>query len=251
MINASTKLTEEQFAIDMGNSDIKLGLFHKDRLLRHWYNLEERQLLSIIGARPELSVIILSVRDMPSYINDMVEQGKAFLIDGNTPLPFTSMYQTPATLGMDRVAAVAGAQLLYPGENVLCIDAGTCITYDFLDSSGRYHGGAISPGLKMRFDAMHTFTARLPLVLPKSYDNIVLEGNSTENALSSGGFWGILSEIEGMILRFREKHDKLRVIICGGNTKFFESKIKAPIFVHPELVLVGLNTILRYNASIH
>src|SRR5690606_13620294 len=112
-------------------------------------------------------------------------------------------------------------------------DAGTCITYDFTDSDRQYYGGGISPGLKMRFQAVHTFTARLPLVIPA--ENPELVGNSTETSIQSGIVNGILAEIDGIISRYRQKYPDLQVILCGGDAPFFENKLKASIFASPDL----------------
>jgi type III pantothenate kinase len=128
------------------------------------------------------------------------------------------------------------------------IDTGTCITYDFLTGDGNFLGGAISPGLMMRFQAVHTFTSRLPLVSP--VDNTELIGDSTESCIQSGIINGLVEELNGIIKRYQEKFEGLKVILCGGDTRFFENKLKGTIFAVPELVLSGLNSILIYNVGI-
>jgi type III pantothenate kinase len=134
---------------------------------------------------------------------------------------------------------------LFPKANCLVVDAGTCITCEFIDSQGKYWGGAISPGLSMRFKAMNTFTARLPLVEP--VDNPPLIGDSTVSSMQSGVIHGVVDELDGAIKRYSEKFDDLKVILTGGDCRFFENKLKASIFAVPELVLRGLNSILLYN----
>jgi type III pantothenate kinase len=163
------------------------------------------------------------------------------------PLPVVNLYATPLTLGVDRLAGVCGAQQIFPLQHCLVIDAGTCITYDFLDKEGKYYGGGISPGLKMRFQAVHTFTAKLPLVTPKGH--VPLIGNSTESCIQSGVVNGVLAELDGIIDQYGKKFEGLRVILCGGDAMFFENQLKASIFASPELVLIGLNSILNYNVN--
>jgi type III pantothenate kinase len=148
---------------------------------------------------------------------------------------------------MDRIAGVCGAIQLFPGSNNLVIDAGTCITYDFVDEMAQYHGGGISPGLNMRFKAVHTFTAKLPLVSAKA--GVDLIGTTTETSIQSGVINGLLSEIEGTIGRYAVKFPGLKVILCGGDAGFFENQLKATIFAVPDLVLFGLNSILIHNVN--
>jgi type III pantothenate kinase len=177
-----------------------------------------------------------------------IQARKKFILRHTLPLPITNHYATPATLGVDRLAGACGARQMFPGSNCLVIDAGTCITYDFLDAGGSYLGGGISPGLHMRFQAVHTFTKKLPLV--QAVDNINLIGNSTEQCIQSGVIHGVLEEVQGIIRQYREKFEDLKVILCGGDTHFFENQLKASIFAVPELVLSGLNSILIYNVNL-
>jgi type III pantothenate kinase len=148
---------------------------------------------------------------------------------------------------MDRLAAVAGAHELYPHQNMLVIDAGSCITYDIVDRHGNYFGGNISPGLRMKLKALNTFTAKLPLI--ELHDPESFIGIDTASSILSGVVFGTVSEIEGLISLYRKKFADLQVILCGGDAAFFESKIKQHIFVVPQLVLIGLNSILEHNVS--
>jgi len=129
----------------------------------------------------------------------------------------------------------------------LVIDAGTCITYDFVDANRNYQGGGISPGLNMRFRAVHTFTAKLPLVTPIKGARLI--GDTTESSIQSGVVNGLLAEMEGIIRLYTEEFPGLRVILCGGDAGFFENQLKASIFASPELVLLGLNSILIHNVN--
>ena len=145
------------------------------------------------------------------------------------------------------MACAVGANFLFPNQNVLAIDAGTCITYDFTDKKSNYWGGGISPGLMMRFNALNTFTAKLPLVVPLG--NPALIGNSTETAIQSGVVNGVTAEMDGIINRYEQKYPGLRVILTGGDGPFFENRLKASIFASPDLVLLGLNSVLIHNVG--
>ncbi|MEO0006735.1 MAG: hypothetical protein RJA20_931, partial [Bacteroidota bacterium] len=165
-----------------------------------------------------------------------------------TPLPFTSQYTTPETLGLDRVAAVAGAKALYPGTNCLVIDLGTCIKYDIINKNGVYFGGNIAPGANMRIRAMNHFTARLPEVEMKMPVSPI--GNSTETALQNGALLGVILEMKGYIDLIKATFPDIKVILSGGDAAFFAEQ---PVFesatVQPHLTLHGLNSILNHNQS--
>ncbi len=166
-------------------------------------------------------------------------------LDSKTFLPVVNLYETPETLGYDRIAAVVGANEQFPDRDILVIDAGTCITYEFIDSKGQYHGGNISPGMQMRFKALHLFTGRLPMVdvngrkLPM--------GRDTETAIRAGVLKGMEYEISGYIESMKHKYPELLVFLTGGDDFSFESSIKSIIFADRFLVLKGLNRILNYN----
>lgn len=234
--------------VDYGNSAAKVGIFDHQNLLQKSAFTSAAELCNFLKQSSAENLIISSVKEDAQLVVQWAERTKQkFILDHSLPLPVKNLYATPDTLGVDRLAGVCGAQQLFPFQNCLVIDAGTCITYDFIDKGGSYHGGSISPGLTMRFQAVHTFTAKLPLVSAK--ENINLIGNSTETSIQSGVVNGLLTEIEGIISRYREKFEGLRVILCGGDSRFFENQLKASIFASPELVLIGLNSILIYNVN--
>ncbi|ADR21996.1 type III pantothenate kinase [Marivirga tractuosa] len=235
-------------AIDVGNTKTKIGFFKEDRLeyFKTFDSLSE--LNQFIASKEIESAIISSVNtSYDEILQELKVLSNPILLSIETALPFDNQYKSK-TIGLDRLAAVAGAQMLYPNKNSLVVDLGTCITYEFIEQGKVYHGGAISPGMSMRFKAMHNFTARLPLVEPESVDGWI--SKSTEGAMLSGVVHGIKAEIDAYIQEVERKNAPLTVIITGGDAKFFESKIKATIFAIPELVLMGLNAILRYNVPI-
>ena len=240
--------------IDMGNTSVKLGLFSSGELkaylvLPEFRMSELRNFLDENGA-PEnviLSSVIMKNEELENYLST-----NFFLLklDHKTDLPIKKLYQTPETLGNDRLAGAVGAAFSFPHEPVLLIDAGTCIKYDFVNAAGEYAGGAISPGLNMRFQAMHNYTARLPLINPdmlKTNEDIHLTGDSTNNSLLAGGAKGALFEMEGFINAYEERYPGLNVILTGGDASFFELHLKRKIFALPQLVLLGLNIILEHN----
>ena len=235
--------------IDSGNSAAKVGVFDLDKLIgkRSFSSLEE--LRSFVQSGDYRNIIVSSVKvDAETIVSWAEKAEKTFILTRALPLPVGSLYQTPDTLGVDRLAGVCGAIKLFPAANNLVIDAGTCITYDFIDRESTFHGGGISPGLMMRFQAVHTFTARLPLVSPKAGAKLI--GDSTESSIQSGVVNGTLAEIEGIIRQYQEKFPDLKVILCGGDAGFFENQLKASIFAIPDLVLIGLNSILIHNVNL-
>ena len=234
--------------IDSGNSAAKVGIFRDEKLIEKVTFYSPHELERYIQRTDFRDVIISSVKnDAESIAKWASKAEKLFILKEDLPLPINNLYETPETLGMDRLAGVCGALQLFPDNHRLVIDAGTCITYDFLDKNGDYHGGSISPGLQMRFKAVNTFTAKLPLVSARP--GIGLIGKTTETAIQSGVINGLLAEIDGIIGQYNAKFPGLTTILCGGDAGFFENQLKASIFAGPELVLIGLNSILTYNVQ--
>jgi type III pantothenate kinase len=234
--------------VDSGNSAAKVGIFD-DLILKEKLSFDSWEDLGLfLEKSSHENILVSSVKaDAQSVLSRALHARNKFALTKDLPLPVQNRYSTPASLGMDRLAAVCGARQFFPRHDCLVIDAGTCVTYDFIDKAGNYLGGGISPGLKMRFQAVHTFTAKLPLVSPKA--GVPLIGDSTETSIQSGVGNGLLAEIDGIIDRYQKKYPGLSVILCGGDTGFFENQTKASIFASPELVLIGLNSILIYNVN--
>jgi type III pantothenate kinase len=164
----------------------------------------------------------------------------------STPLPIHNAYATPHTLGADRLAAAVGAAWLRPSRDSLIIDAGTAIKCDWVEGGHTFRGGSITPGLRLRFQALHTFTGRLPLLeMPADLTaEIPLTGVDTASAIRSGVLNGAVAEVNGMLDYYRAQCPTLSVLLAGGDAGFFQSRLKGPIFVIPELVLLGLHRIL-------
>ncbi len=235
--------------VDAGNTFSKVGLFHNNSLeKKEVYDSPDalrKFMLHMPADHLIISSVTLPVGEIASW---SLAKGLKLVLDHTVPLPIQNRYSTPATLGVDRLAGACGAWLLFRNKNCLVIDMGTCINYEYVNEAGEYLGGAISPGVMMRFEAMHHFTARLPLASP--LDAFSLIGSSTINGLQSGVMNGVLEEIKGMIFRYEEKSPGLQVILCGGDAHFFENHLKPSIFVAPDLVLMGLNSILLHNVTV-
>ncbi|CAN5457045.1 type III pantothenate kinase [soil metagenome] len=234
--------------VDVGNSFTKIGLFEgNDLVSQQKKNNMEEVLLYIHKQQPE-NLIIASVAAYTELLEKQIgNKIKTLFFNAETPVPINNKYDTPETLGSDRLAAAVAANFLFPRENTLSIDIGTCITYDLVDKTGTYLGGAISPGVAMKFKALNTFTTRLPLIEATGKADLI--GKTTRDSILSGVLNGTLAEIEEIINQYSNNFNNLKIIICGGDAYFFESRIKATIFVVPELVLIGLNRILQYNVS--
>lgn len=199
---------------------------------------------------PRLNQAILSsVKPVDAELLHYLSENFDFFIelDHQTELPIENLYETPETLGKDRLAAAVGANELFPNQNILVIDAGTAITYDLVSEKNQFVGGNISPGLQMRYKALNHFTGKLPLV---SYSNEVqLIGKNTTDAIRAGVQNGIIYEIDRTIELFNTNYQNLQLVMTGGDSIFFDKKLNYSIFVHFNLTLIGLNRILEYNAK--
>ncbi|GAB3165493.1 type III pantothenate kinase [Telluribacter humicola] len=235
--------------VDSGNTFSKIGWFLGDQLVEYRVRLHFDELVSAIRSYPPQHLIYSSVsRPVEEFQAALQLDIPVLDLNGYTPVPITKNYDTPHTLGADRVAAAVGAASLFPNEDLIVIDMGTCITYDYVDSGGNFQGGLISPGLRMRFKAMHSFTERLPLV--ESDEIPPLVGKNTTHAMQSGVMNGLLGELNGIIESYRQIAPASKVVMCGGDAPFFESRLKPTIFAVPELVLIGLNRILLHNVAL-
>ncbi len=237
-----------KIVIDQGNSATKTGFFDQHTLIAFHSipNDDKQQLLETIKKYKPKRGIISSVAN--KIDTDMIKSliPEVIFLDENTKLPFINLYKSRASLGKDRIAAIAGAEEIYPKKNILVIDAGTAITYDLLLKNKQYHGGSISPGLEMRFKALNQFTSGLPLII--EYKGATFPGLTTAESIEAGVINGMIFEIEGYRKLCKEKWGRIYTIITGGNADFFARKLKKPIFVNQNIVLSGLNRILDYNA---
>ncbi|MCB0639057.1 MAG: type III pantothenate kinase [Lewinella sp.] len=237
--------------LDNGNSRLKYALFEQGRIRDQGFvpapTVPEIVALAT-NLQPENTILSSVAREWGEELANAISVGMQFFeLTAQTPLPIQHVYQTPASLGKDRLAAVVGAWHLYPGEDCLVVDAGTCITFDLLTADGVFRGGNIAPGVRMRLRAMHEYTVRLPLVEPLATGKLL--GEQTTEALQNGGPLGAALELEGLYMRLRENYPHLRVLLTGGDAPLLANLLKTKIFVHENLVLQGLNQILEYNVE--
>ncbi|WP_281643653.1 type III pantothenate kinase [Bacteroides zoogleoformans] len=235
--------------IDIGNTVAKMAAFDGRALVEVLYdsNRTLEHLPGFCEKYPFEKAIVATVIDVDRQVRNRLDElpCPVLWLDEKTLLPVENLYDTPHTLGYDRIASVAGANEQYPGRDILVVDAGTCITYEFIDAAAHYHGGNISPGMQMRFKALHRFTARLPLVSAEG--PLPSMGKDTDTAIRAGVLKGIEYEIVGYIRAMKHKYPELLVFLTGGDDFSFDTNLKNIIFADRFLVLKGLNRILNYN----
>ena len=212
------------------------------------FPVSDSGLLAYLSSLPQVEACILSsVSVVDQAAIDVLSQKAAHFMEltHQTPVPIRNLYKTPETLGNDRLAAVVGAYSLFPGKDVLVMDAGTALTIDFIDKEGNYRGGNISPGLNMRFRALHDDTQKL--FLQAQTDDFEMIGNTTASAITSGVQNGIIFEINYYIDHFVKQFPGLVTILTGGDVNFFVNKIESYTFAEPNLVFFGLMKIIEFN----
>ena len=239
--------------IDIGNTLQKAAVFAEDgNSLYHIEKecLSKNDLAPLIEQYAIRHSIVSNVgEEAHELVSFLAKSTDLLVFSHNTPLPIRLRYETPETLGLDRIANAVAANALFPNENVLSIQAGTCLVLDFVTKDGDYLGGSIAPGLEMRFSALHHYTKRLPLVGKEGDRPLV--GASTETSIRSGVLNGLCHEIDGTVGRYREQYGNLRIVLTGGNKNDLENSIKSTIFAAPNLVLYGLYKILIFNVEAH
>lgn len=230
--------TKVKIAVFKGNTIVSMVVFASEIILSETKKIIEKYVIS--------NAIMSNVALISAFTLKKLEELVSFrIVSFATKVPFINYYKTPKTLGVDRIALVSGAVSLFSGKNILVIDAGTCITYDFVNSKKEYLGGSISPGIAMRFQSLHQFTANLPLQTKEVVNNFI--GSGTKEGINSGVVNGVLQEIAGVIQQYKIKYLDLRIVLTGGDTNFLSEQIKSSIFANQNLLLLGLNKILVYN----
>ena len=235
--------------LDIGNNYFKIGIYKNSDLI-YFFSDNSSKIESVINK------VLSEYNDLSGAIISNVSSINAFdLFDGykirvlqlnsTFNFPFKIQYKTPLTLGNDRLALAAAASLLYPKSNKIIIDAGTCITIDFIDYNNNFYGGSISPGIDMRYKSLNNYTANLPLL--EISDKFSYPGDSTETSIHSGVIGGVCNEIKGFIENISSKHDDVKIILTGGNAKFLSKTLKITIFANQNFILDGLNSILNLN----
>ena len=233
--------------IDIGNTAVKTALFEEKQLISSAVlnDCTLQNILVFVKQQTISHTIISSVKAVDTDIEQIIQYFDAHLLSENTPLPITIDYKTPNTLGKDRIAGVVGASFLFPKQDVLVLDAGTCLTIDFINKRKVYKGGRISPGIGMRYKALNQFTSKLPLC--EFSENSMALGDDTHSSIISGVQQGILAEVREIINIYEMENKHTIIVVTGGDCFFFEKELKSSIFANPFLVMEGLNEILDYN----
>lgn len=237
--------------VDLGNTLSKVALFEDEVLInvKKFHKDQIKTLVEYLKSLDYKKSIISSVIKTPEEIISQIKSKTESIIyfDSTTKLPISNKYATPKSLGYDRLALAVGGYARFPKTNVLIIDAGTCITYDIINKNGEYLGGAISPGLDMRFESLGKFTDNLPILNKSDIDYTI--GSTTDESIRSGVENGIIFEIKGFISEFKKKFTRLTIILSGGDSIFLSKKLKNCKFVDSNFQLYGLNKILIFNAN--
>ena len=235
--------------IDIGNTKVKVAVFELDTIITAVVCEEINLLKELKRISNQYAIersIVSSVKDInEEYLEELQKLPFLITLNTDTLLPFTNLYATPSTLGNDRIALAAAAVCIHPLKNTLVIDAGTCITYDFINAKNEYLGGAISPGIAMRYKSLHQYTEKLPLLSKNEEFNII--GTSTKSSIHSGIINGISCEIKGIIAQYQQDFGDLTIVLTGGDTKFLSKQLKNSIFANQNFLLRGLNKILTFN----
>ena len=220
---------------DFGNTRVKAAVLENGRL-RH---VDDMQNVDVSGG------LWCSVHPLDSKVTEWMTAKGMKQLTASTPIPLINAYSSPESLGMDRLAAAVGAWAMKPGHDLLVVDAGTAVTYDFVSADGIYKGGNIAPGIELRLKSLHEHTGALPLV-PVQGD-VPMFGTDTETAIRSGVINGIRKELDGYIAELNSIYSSLLVFLTGGDAEYFDIKAKSSTFAVPDLVLRGLARITEYN----
>ncbi len=236
-------------AIDVGNTRIKAAVFEHNTLLESFFfNKETLQtnVSNILNQYPNCTdLIVASVGNIEKDAFLIEKKNlKIHFVTHKDVFPFQNTYETPETLGIDRIVLATGAVLQYPNQNRLVIDAGTCVTYDFIDDNNHYLGGAISPGIRLRYESLHQYTAKLPLLTKTNPENFI--GNSTKESIHSGVIQGLTNEIDGFIDQYQDKYENFIIILTGGDAEFLAKRLKNTIFANSNFLLESLNQTFQY-----
>lgn len=233
---------------DFGNSRLKAAVFTNGKLVIDFILKDGclDEMKSLINKYQPTKSILASVIDHDLSIESLLTEHTQFhKVCINSKLNFSTAVSKPDTIGADRLALLAAAADQFPNNNNLIIGMGSCITYNFINQNQVFLGGSISPGMEMRFKAMHDYTAKLPLV--QSDWNLPLIGYDTKTNLQSGVVYGIINEIEGFIERYSQKYSNFNPILTGGNTEFFATRLKNKIFADNYFLFKGLYALSELN----
>jgi len=238
--------------VDVGNTRIKAAVFEGDILLEHFVFMKndlQKNIENILKKfKNTTHLVVASVgnveKDSFLAFNDELI---VHFVTHKDPFPFVNEYETPQTLGIDRMVLAAGAILQFPNQNRLVIDVGTCVTYDFIDENDVYLGGGISPGLRLRYESLHNYTSKLPLLELENPKHFV--GASTSQSIHSGIVNGLVYEIDGFIDEYKGLSSNFIIILTGGDTEFLAKRLKNTIFANSNFLIESLNQTFQYKIN--
>jgi type III pantothenate kinase len=235
--------------IDIGNTRVKSAVFENNTEIETGFFLHQEfhnTIENILNKYDKIKILVVASvgKIEKEAFSDFSNRIVIHFIEREQQFPFQNLYATPKTLGIDRMVLVSGAVLAYPNQSRLVIDAGTCVTYDFIDQNNHYLGGAISPGIRLRYESMHNYTSKLPLLTITEPENVV--GNSTNESLHSGVINGLSFEIEGYIDALKNKNKNFIIILTGGDANFLAKRLKNTIFANSNFLLQSLNHLYQY-----
>jgi type III pantothenate kinase len=239
-------------AIDAGNTRIKAAVFEGTHLVQSFifvYADFKNTVINILKNYKEIRAMIVASVSTVSK-DDFIGFTSLLpihFVSHKDIFPFVNTYETPETLGIDRLVLATGATLQFPKQNRLVIDAGTCVTLDFIDNNDFYLGGAISPGLRLRYESLHQHTAKLPLLTNQHPTNLF--GTSTTSAIHSGVVHGLTFEIDAYISNLSVKYPKFIIILTGGDAVFLAKQLKNTIFANSNFLLESLNQLFLYKSN--
>jgi type III pantothenate kinase len=234
--------------LDFGNTRIKAAVFNGNQLLAKHAFIKENDLYEWLKKYHGINNCLIGsvTKGHETVFTKLSQQFPTKIFQSNTPIPLTNLYKSALSLGSDRIAAAMGSFTVCPNKPVLTIDAGTCIKYNFVNQKNEYLGGAIAPGIQMRLKAMHHFTAALPLVeMDRTYQKLI--GSSTTESILSGAMLAAAIEIDGFIQHYEKNFPDLVVFVTGGDADYLSKLLKSCFFANPDLIMIGLNSILNFN----
>ncbi|RZJ71601.1 type III pantothenate kinase [Flavobacterium sp.] len=238
--------------IDIGNTRTKGAVFEGNAVLEQFVTPEkewQNKVSEILDLYPKVDDLVVSSvgKTQIEHLENFKNRVKIHFISHESKFPFVNLYETPKTLGIDRMVLSAGAVLQFPKQNRLVIDAGTCVTYDYIDEDDNYLGGAISPGIRLRYEALHEYTARLPLLEREIPSGDI--GNSTAQAIHSGVVNGVVKEIDGFVNSWTSGRSNFIIILTGGDALFLAGQLKNIIFANPNFLLESLNQTFQFSLN--
>lgn len=237
--------------IEIGNTRSKLYVFNSGKIVfkKSVTIISVKEIKAILKNFKITFSLLSAVAGFSQSLKKLLHnKSRCIYFSDKISIPVKNKYKSPKTLGRDRLANAIGAAKHFPGKNSLIIDAGTCLKFDFVDAKKNYIGGAISPGLSMRFKSLHDYTAKLPLI-KSAAKKIKLVGRTTEESILSGIQNGMIAEIEQTITSYKNQFGQINVIITGGDSALFAHALKTPIFAAPDLTAIGLNEIIEHNKN--